>query len=206
MDRVFDRGPGTTSGNTRACAPSPRPTFIHQHMWAQKKPRSGVWVSSSSSEWAWCLRWSATQPIGPAFRGTGSDDRQDIFEPPGPQREAAMSQQAMIGHADPDPAGQPVQEEAQGQARPGKISRDKREQGTERALLRSRSREPRPAVRRGLRGGRCRHDQPLVLIIAEDGFVVVGGPSTNRRDARSRLTRRTIRSSRQARALAPGGV
>ena len=59
------RGQGTISGRTRECAPSLRPTIIHQYMCAQKKPRSGVCVSSSSSEWAWCLRWSATQPIGP---------------------------------------------------------------------------------------------------------------------------------------------
>ncbi len=38
---------------------------IHQNMWAQPNPRVGVWTSSSSSEWAWCLRWSATQPIAP---------------------------------------------------------------------------------------------------------------------------------------------
>ena len=59
----------------------------------------------------------------PALRGTAADDRQNVFEPPGPQCKTAMRQQAMIGQADPDPARQPVQEKAQAEARTRKNRR-----------------------------------------------------------------------------------
>ena len=126
----------------------------------------------------------------PAFRGTGSDDRQNVFEPAGPQRETAVSQQAMIGQADPDPAGQPVQEDADGQPRPGKKGRHKSKEGKSVQGPDPDQGSPGQPYRRGSRGGRCRHDQPLVVIIAEDGFVVVGGPGSNRRDSCSRHTPR----------------
>ena len=45
------------------------------------------------------------------------------------QREAPVRQQAVIGQADADPAGQPVQEEADGQPRPGKKGRHKGKKG-----------------------------------------------------------------------------
>ena len=67
----------------------------------------------------------------PTLRGTCPDRGQDVLEPPGTQCKAPMSQQAMIGHADPDPTGQPVQQQANGQAGPGKIGRNKTQKGTE---------------------------------------------------------------------------
>ena len=42
------------------------------------------------------------------LRGTTADHGQDVFEPPGPGDEAAVSQQAMVTETNTDAAGQPV--------------------------------------------------------------------------------------------------
>ena len=63
------------------------------------------------------------------FGGTAPDDRQNILEPARPKCKTAVSQQAVIGQANPDSAGQPVQENANGNARPGKIGRHKGKKG-----------------------------------------------------------------------------
>ena len=49
---------------------------------------------------------------GPALGGAAADRGQDVLKPLGPGRKAPVSQEPVIGHADADPARQPVQDEA----------------------------------------------------------------------------------------------
>ena len=99
-----------------------------------------------------------------------------VLEPAGPKRKTAVSQQAMIGQADPDSARQPVQENADGHPGPGKKGRHKSKKCESVQGPDPDQGDPGQPCRRRLRRGRCRHDQPLFVNIAEDGFVVVGGP------------------------------
>ena len=55
----------------------------------------------------------------PAFRAQAPMIVSKYSSHSGPNREAAMREQAMIGHANPDPARQPVQENANGKPGPG---------------------------------------------------------------------------------------
>jgi hypothetical protein len=71
-------------------------------------------------------------PAGsPPLRGATPEGRQGVFEPLGPERETAVGQEPVVGQADAEAAGQPVQDQADGQGRPRKIARDEGQEGAD---------------------------------------------------------------------------
>ena len=103
----------------------------HQKKWAFRSPLVGVWGRSPRR----------------CGRGGGGGPRPSPSAPPceaqvamivsgysshlGPEREAPMRQEAVVGHADADARRQPVQEHADEQRLPGEIGGDEGQQGTD---------------------------------------------------------------------------
>jgi hypothetical protein len=117
-----------------------------------------------------------------ALGGTGPDDRQNVLKPARAKRKTAVRKQAVIGKANSNAPGQPVQQNANGKPTPGeerghKGKKSKSVQGPD-----PDQGDPSQPCRRRLRRGRCRHNQPLFVYIAEDGFVLVGGANRRGRD------------------------
>ena len=110
-----------------------------------------------------------------ALGSAASNGSQNVLAPARPKCKTAMREQAMIRQADADPPREPVEENADREPGPGKKGRHKSKQ---RQSVQGSNPDqwcPCQTGRRGLRRGRCRHNQPLFVCIAEDGFVVVGG-------------------------------
>ena len=62
------------------------------------------------------------------FGCAAAEGGQDVFQPSWPEGEAAVGQQPVIGQADADAAGQPVQDHADAQGRPGEVTRHERQE------------------------------------------------------------------------------
>ena len=88
---------------------------IHQNMWAQPKPAVRA-VDVLLVVGVGVVPAVVGHPADrPSLGGAAADGSQDVFEPTGPGREAAVGQEPVIGQADADAAGQPVQDQADGQ-------------------------------------------------------------------------------------------
>ena len=100
------------------------------------------------------------------LRGAAADGRQDIFEPLRPGQEAAVRQQPVIGHADAEPAGDPVQHQADHHRRPAEIGRHEGQQGTDVQRPDPDQRTPGDVSRTGTprRRRRCRHAEPFASV------------------------------------------
>jgi hypothetical protein len=66
---------------------------------------------------------------GPALRGTATERGQEVFEPFGPGGKAPVGQQPVISHADAQPAGQPVTDEADEEGLPGEEGGEEGQEG-----------------------------------------------------------------------------
>ncbi len=121
--------------------------------------------------------------------GAAADGREEVFEPAGPEGEAAVGEEPVVRQADAQAGGEPVEGQADRRGRPGEIGGHEREEGPHVQSGNPEHGGPRDPGRSG----------PRLLGLSHEGLVIPKGPSSiasSHRDRQKTLVapcRRTAR-------------